>query len=260
MRLTKMEEPIRNIYTKYIRPIISKNINRQRLKMLYFISGYYHLFLLKTFTLSERLKLFYRFVLVDWYVEHGHKPYQISLICQAFAERHAQTNEVVLEAGCWQGGASAKLSIISEMLGYRFHIYDSFEGVEPIGSETLGDYDFSGEYKAAESVLIGNLTKYGKVQVCFVHKGWFADTLAQEPLPYKVRIALIDCDLAKGTKDALVGIVPALVNDGCIFSQDFHIKSVQRLLSDSATWAFFGKGIPIIKKLDKQLASIRFCG
>jgi O-methyltransferase len=258
MRLPNMEEQIRNIYIKWIRPIFSKYISRQRFKMLYFIYGYYPLFLLKTLTLANRLKLFYRFVLVDWYVEHGHKPYEISLICQALAERSAQTNEAILEAGCWRGGASAKLSIISDILGYRLHIYDSFEGVEPIGSETPGGYDYSGEYKAAEAVLKENLTKYGEVQVCYVHKGWFSDTLAQEPLPYKVRVAFIDCDLAKGTREALAGIVPALVNDGCIFSQDFHIKSVQRLLFDPDTWAFFGKGMPIIKKLDKKLASIRF--
>jgi hypothetical protein len=73
-----------------------------------------------------------------------------------------------------------------------------------------------------------------------------------------VRLAFVDCDVAKGTREALSGVVPALVDDGWIFSHDFHIRSVQKLLYDPATWESFGRGIPVIKQLSECLASIRF--
>jgi hypothetical protein len=55
-----------------------------------------------------------------------------------------------------------------------------------------------------------------------------------------------------------MGIVPALVIDGWIFSQDFHIKAVRSLLLQPSTWESYGKGTPLITRLGKCLASIQF--
>jgi len=95
-----------------------------------------------------------------------------------------------------------------------------------------------------------NLSRYGEAAVCTAHGGWFSDTLARGPVPYAVRVAFIDCDLAKGTYEVLLGVVPSLVEDGWIFSQDFHIprvrqccvpllpgKSWERLRRSSREWA-----------------------
>lgn len=82
-----------------------------------------------------------------------------------------------------------------------------------------------------------NLKKYGEAEVCVIHKGWFCDMLAIRPVSNGIKVAYIDCDLAKGTKEAIKGIVPSLVDDGRIFSQDYHIKPVQKLLKDPVFWA-----------------------
>jgi O-methyltransferase len=164
-----------------------------------------------------------------------------------------------VEAGCYLGGSSAKFSTICAWLGYRLCIYDSFEGVEAmLAEERVGNYDFSGEYAASEEVVRANLRQYGDVSVCSLHKGWFADTLANRPVPQAVRVAYIDCDLAKGTREALAGIVPSLSEDGWIFSQDFHIRPVIELLSDTKTWLTIGTKVPTIRRLGQRLASIRF--
>ena len=165
----------------------------------------------------------------------------------------------MLEAGCWQGGSSAKFSLICKMLGYRLCIYDSFEGVEEMTPEEKAKgTDFSGTYAAAESVVRENIMRYGDVTICHLHKGWFADTLAKGTLPYSVQVAYIDCDLAKGTKEVLTGVVPTLLKNGVIFSQDFHLGTVREIILDKATWIPFGKGIPDVKQLYRNLASIRF--
>jgi hypothetical protein len=79
-----------------------------------------------------------------------------------------------------------------------------------------------------ETVLWKNLSRYGEAAVCTAHGGWLSDTLARGPVPYAVRVAFIDCDLANGTYEVLLGVVPSLVEDGWIFSQDFHIPRVRQ--------------------------------
>jgi O-methyltransferase len=258
MKIQNIEYYIHKWYIRWIRPYISQEINRQRLKLIWKVWGYRFLFSIRTLSFLDRMKLLIRFLRVDWYVVHAHSPTEISVVCQAIAERPTISGEVIIEAGCWQGGSSAKLSIICKMLGYCLCIYDSFEGVEPISPEDkAGGYDFSGEYASPESVLHKNLARYGEPSVCTIHKGWFVDTLAKGAVTYKVRLAFIDCDLAKGTREALTGIVPTLTDDAWIFSQDFHIKPVQELLYNTATWDSFGRGLPTIKRLGPYLASIR---
>ena len=124
--------------------------------------------------------------------------------------------------------------------------------------EKAGSYDFSGKYAASEEVVRANLSKYGNLSVCSLYKGWFADTLARSPVPYAVRVAFIDCDLAKGTKEVLAGIVPSLTKDGWIFTQDFHIRPVVDLLSDTSLWRGLAKNPPEICRLGERLATIRF--
>jgi len=57
-----------------------------------------------------------------------------------------------------------------------------------------------------------------------------------EPVPGPVCVAYVDCDIAKGTSDALRGIVPSLAPNGLVFSQDFHIGPVRKLLQNPDTW------------------------
>jgi hypothetical protein len=56
-----------------------------------------------------------------------------------------------------------------------------------------------------------------------------------------VRLAYIDCDLVKGTEEAFAGLIPSLVDDGYIFSEDYHIKPVHDLLSKPGSLERFEK-------------------
>jgi len=53
-------------------------------------------------------------------------------------------------------------------------------------------------------------------------------------------------------------VVPALVPDGLVFSQDFQVESVRKLLQESSTWTEFHRGIPKVEWLNGNLASISF--
>jgi O-methyltransferase len=161
----------------------------------------------------------------------------------------------MVEAGCWKGGSSTKFSIICKLAGIRLWIFDSFEGVsaEDAKNEWEG---FAGQYASPEHVLRENLNRYGEPSVCSVFKGWFSDTLAKEPVPHPIRLAYIDCDLAKGTFEAMKGIVPSLKPNAVIFTQDFHIDPVRNMLFDPLTWVKLGCGTPEITRLGEYLAKI----
>jgi O-methyltransferase len=252
------EQRLRNWYVRWILPHLPRDLDRQRVKLLYFVWGYWPLLQLPALPLVDRLKLLARFVRIDWNVLHSHQPGEIASVCAVLAQRPARRGEVMVEAGCWNGGASAKFSLVCALRGYRLRIYDSFEGVEPMTSEEKQrGYDFSGEYVASDATLRANLQRFGAPDVCSIHKGWFAATLAGSPVADIVRVVFIDCDSAKGTQEVLLGVVPSLASDGVVFSQDFHIASVQELLLDRRTWERYGRGDPSIERLCGHLAMLR---
>jgi O-methyltransferase len=161
--------------------------------------------------------------------------------------------ECVVEAGCWKGGSSAKLSLICSHMGYSLNIHDSFEGVERVHE---GGHNFSGQYAASQTEVSENIRRYGRLEVCHLHKGWFADTLAAAPIQTPVRAAYIDCDLAKGTREVLKGVVHSIVPDGAIFTQDYHIKVVRKVLNDESTWKDLGCPQPRVAEVCASLARI----
>jgi O-methyltransferase len=208
---------IRSLYIKALRPYVSP-LAAQRLKLIYFVWGYWRLW--------KTPGLVLRFLRVDWNVCHAHYPSEISEVVNAILARRGN----VVEAGCFRGGSSAKFSIAAKRVGARLLVYDSFEGVEPMTEEEKkGTYDFSGQYACSMEDVKANVERYGEISVCSFHRGWFRDTLARG-VPVPVSVAYIDCDVARGTRDALRGIVPALTPEGVVFTQDYHIKPVRDAL------------------------------
>ncbi|RIK83913.1 MAG: hypothetical protein DCC68_02830 [Planctomycetota bacterium] len=250
---------VRAAYSRFLRPWIKTRINRQRVKLPWDVWGYWRLFTIEGLNLVEKLTLLCRFLKVDWGIVHGHKPCEVSEVCRVLAERRGRDNETFLEAGCWNGGSSAKFSIVCKMLGYRLAVYDSFQGVEAVPEEAAaGNYDFAGEYAAPQDVLRENLARFGEPDVVSINPGWFCDTLAGRKLDLSIRGVFLDCDLAKGSQEVLESAVPALTADGCIFTQDYHIRPVRELLHDPQTWSGLGVAPPKITFLCLHLAALRF--
>lgn len=256
------EQIIKRVYWRFVCPLVRQPLHRQRLKLMWSIWDYLPIATLKNVPFLDRLRLLKRFLRIDWNIDHAHLASEIMFMCIALAARKARFDEVVVEAGCWNGGSATKLSIVCKMLGYRLLIYDSFEGVEtPSSDQQEREVKwFFGRYSASEALVRENLAKYGEPEVCEIIKGWFRDTLARGPIPHPVRLAYIDCDLVKGTEEALAGLIPALVNDGWIFSEDYHIQPVRNMLDKPESFERFGKGPMIVTAIGRKLASIRFKG
>ena len=194
-----MESLVHDFYSQIVRPFVKDPLRQQRIKLVWFIWGYWPILRLTQCSFASRVRLAWRFLRIDWGVLHGHTPYQISCIAVAMdRQRNAGGNFV--EAGCWNGGSSAKFSLLCALYGYRLHIYDSFEGVEDV-SGVPGELDqFSGQYAATEATVLANLSRFGDRSSCIIYAGWFANTLAKGA-PQRTRMAYIDCDIAKGTRE-----------------------------------------------------------
>lgn len=228
---------IRKAYRRLSVALGLGSLGTQRLKTLYFMWGYWPILRMRQLRFLEKLGLVRRFLSVDWNVLHGHRPSEIASAAVLLAKRPARSGEVLIEAGCWRGGSTAKFSLLCARLGFRIKVFDSFEGVEKLSAADLKtEWNFSGQYSASEQVLLSNLRRFGRADVCSIHKGWFSETLAAQPVADPIRLAYVDCDLAKGTFEALTGILPRLASDGYVLSQDFHIAPVRRMLLDDSTW------------------------
>jgi O-methyltransferase len=229
---------------------------RQRVRMPYFAFAYWRLF---TIPGVPAFRMLFAFLRIDFNVLHAHLPAETVLLTRELATRRAQPGEVVVEAGCWNGGTSTKFSILCDLLGYRLFIFDSFQGVERLSGEDLArEWDYAGQYASPESVLWENLRRYGKPGACQTFKGWFSETLASTPVRDPIRLVYIDCDLGKGTYEVLKGTVDSLAPDGVIFSQDFHIEPVRKVLLDPETWRALGRPMPVVTSEGVMIARINW--
>ena len=227
---------------------------RQRTKVVYFGWAYWRLFMIPGIPAWRLVRQFLR---IDFNVLHAHLPSETVILTRALSQRRAHKGAALVEAGCWQGGSSTKFSILCELFGYSLMIFDSFEGVEVLNAaDQAKEWDYAGQYASAESVLWENLKRYGKPGVCVAFKGWFSETLAACPIQVPIVMVYIDCDLGKGTYEVLRGTSAALVKDGCIFTQDFHIAPVRAVLLDPETWRSLEKPFPNILSEGPMLARI----
>jgi len=249
---SSVQKWLANIYRKVIRSKLTP-LNQQRFKLLLTVWGYGPILSIKTITVKDRIGLILKVITVDWNVQHGHWPGEISRVIAAIGRRKAKPEEVIVEAGCWMGGSTAKFSLICDLMGYKLFVFDSFQGVENIP----GNF-FSSLYSADLESVKRNVSTYGKINVCEFVPGWFVDTLAEHTFQHPVRVAYLDCDLAKGTYEVLQGLLPAYADDGIICSQDYHIKEVHDLLDSNETWSKLGVASKTITDHYRNLIVFRF--
>jgi O-methyltransferase len=250
-----LEVRLRYAYVKWIRPHLSRDLDKQRIKLLFFGWGYAPLLFARPLSLLKRMRLVARFLKIDWNVPHSHRPSEIADVSRLLLDSAAEKGEGIVEAGCWRGGGSAKLSILCQALGLKLHIYDSFLGVHKVSADEGREYDFSGEYAASEDAVGQMLTHYGESEVCEMCKGWFSDTLGSKPVGFPVRAVYIDCDSAEGTWEVLKGVVPNLVRNGLLISQDMQVPAVKQLLSDPDTWQKLGRSTPRLLRRNGNTAA-----
>jgi len=165
---------------------------------------------------------------------------------------------VIVEAGCFKGGGSAKISLVAEKLDRSVHLYDSFEGLpsndEPHGP-TLSGGDVTGWFRSGQFAgtldeVQANIGRWGVIERCRFIPGWFEETMPLEHEP--IAAAYLDVDLADSTRTCLRYLWPRLSPGGVLMSQDGEFPLVVEVFRDKDLWRELGTDAPVIDGLGKS--------
>jgi O-methyltransferase len=147
-----------------------------------------------------------------------------------------------LEAGCFKGGSTAKLSLVADYLDRDLHVYDSFEGIpdneedhkRSIFGYSIKNWFYQGSFSGGIDEVRTNVERHGVISRCTFTKGWFENTLPQ--LEHDIAGAYIDVDLASSTRDCIKYIYPRLLPGGFLVSQDGDFPLVIDVFDDDQLW------------------------
>jgi Macrocin-O-methyltransferase (TylF) len=132
----------------------------------------------------------------------------------------------VVECGCWKGGATVNLSLIAKITGRELKVYDSFEGLppptsgDPIAERSFRNGFVPGVYGGSLEEVTENIRRYGALETCSFHKGWFKDTLPHHEGP--IVLAFWDVDYCASLDDCLRNLWPSIVNRGMVFLDEYR--------------------------------------
>ena len=191
-------------------------------------------------TFSERCALLRQVYRITNHVTCGHSQAQLLTAMKAILSMSPEIPGAIIEAGCFKGGGSAKLSLAARQAGRRLYIFDSFEGIPDNTEEHEnniwgGQVKFAkGDYAGALEEVKGNVTKYGAPEVCTFVKGFFDETMPH--FQERLSVVYLDVDLVSSTRTCLKTLWPLLAPGGVLFSQDGQLPLVLDLFDDDEFW------------------------
>jgi O-methyltransferase len=191
--------------------------------------------------LSERWKIVRELYRITYTVPCFHTQSEIIAPIKAMLEVPFELRGVVVEAGCFKGGGTAKLSVAARRAGRELFVFDSFDGIpensEPHDKNIWGGHvSFSkGDYRGEFAEVTDNVREFGDIEVCHFVKGFFDETMPYFRHP--VVVAYLDVDLASSTRTCLKHLWPLLVPGGTLFSQDGHLPLVLKVFDDDEFWS-----------------------
>lgn len=142
---------------------------------------------------------------------------------------------VIAEFGCFNGGMSAKLSILAAKLGKKLVIFDSFQGLPCDAKyktynpnlEILGDFHRT-QFAQSLDTVRKNIEDNGDISVCEFIPGWIEDTLPTTNYVYST--VFIDVDIIETAQFIIKNIWNKIESDG-LFTHESCIKDyMDRLL------------------------------
>ena len=205
----------------------------------------------------ERLKLVFNFYKISYYINCPHTEHELIVIAKRIL--NLTVPGVIVEAGAFHGGSTAKLSLVAKLCDRELEVFDSFEGM-PENSEIHGKSIYGREHhfpKGSHAVSFNEVksavSTYGNIGQIHFHKGFFDKTMPDFNKP--VAMACINVDLIQSTKDCLKFLYPLVSPDGLIVSQDAHFPWIINLLQDESFWK---NEIGIDKPQMENLGSSKF--
>ncbi len=186
-----------------------------------------------------------RFEEVERRVEMGSTPTDGLFLAEAALSVTAQGD--LVECGCFQGGSTAKLSIVAKVTGRKLIVFDSFAGLPETDDYNRHDLHVrlpssfmnpwtAGHWQGTLDAVRSHVANWGEIGVCTFVKGWFKDTLTPPHLPAAIALAFTDVDLPSSARECLEALWPRLADRGVYFSHDVGFIKVLQELTDERLW------------------------
>jgi hypothetical protein len=210
-------------------------------------------------TFGERFGLVLKFYKISYFVDCPHTEHEMISITRQILDLGDAVPGVIVEAGSFHGGSTAKLSLVARLCDRSFDVFDSFAGM-PENNEEHGKSIYGREHhfpKGSHAVpfeeVKGNVARYGDPSRAHFYKGFFSDTMPA--FRESVAAACVNVDLVQSTRDCFHYLYPLLSPGGIIISQDAHFPWIIELFNDSAFWE---KELGIKKPALPGLGTLKF--
>lgn len=151
---------------------------------------------------------------------------------------------VVVECGSFQGGSTANLSLICDIVGRELIVYDSFEGLPPpTPGDSVANPTGTGLFAGSLEKVQDHVRRFGVINVCTFRKGWYTDTLPHHTEP--IVLCFLDVDYQASLHQCLINLWPRLRPDGYLFVDDFLLLDLCALFWSERYWdTYFGTTPP----------------
>lgn len=149
----------------------------------------------------------------------------------------------LVECGCYQGGSSAKLSLLARLTGRKLYICDSFQGLPEVSKAEASFHSIEGafngfglgQYSAQRERVKKNIEiSGGDLSVCEFVEGFFCDSLPQ--LAVDPAFIFCDADLISSTRDVLRSLWPRLRPGGRFYTHDANLPELINGILDPEYW------------------------
>lgn len=143
----------------------------------------------------------------------------------------------IVETGVWRGGASIFAKIYCDLyeINKKVFVVDSFEGLPPPEHpEDNNDKHYTIDFlKVSLNEVKNNFSLYNCLDnnVKFL-KGWFADTLPNNPEIEKIAILRMDGDMYKSTMDVFDSCYDKVVSGGQIIVDDYCLPTCKKAVEE----------------------------
>ena len=188
----------------------------------------------------DRLRIVRRLYAINFHIDSPHRQGEILQFMSVILTLSPSIRGSVIEAGCFKGSSTAKLSLAADLANRNLVVFDSFQGIP--GHDESGEQDiFGGPAQFAQGDLSGaldevksNVARFGKIDRCRFISGWFDETMPSFNEP--VSAIYLDVVLASSTRTCLKYLYPLLEPGGVLISQDGHLQPVIAVFDDDAFW------------------------
>lgn len=200
----------------------------------------------------ERLRILSRFQEISDHLICEQSEPEAILVASKLLALSSDIPGNIVECGCYQGGSTAKLSVIAKAVGRKLVVFDSFMGLP--GSTDGPSVTYrniqtgklvtfrQGDYAASLKEVQENVHKFGDPAVVDYVPGFFQLTMPD--WNGCAAAVVLDVDLVESTEVCLRYLWPRLSPGGILFSQDCHLREVCDLLGDRSFWSGLGETSP----------------